>query len=128
MLKLNELMTQSNFSNLVKEIIEGMEDLKANKITVLDLRNIENSICSFFVICEGNSNTQVKAIANSVEKRVREELKDKPWHIEGLDNAEWILMDYVDTVVHVFQPQFRSFYDLESLWGDAEVTELEDKF
>lgn len=128
MLKLNELMTDSNFSPLVNEIIEGMEDLKAKKITVLDMQNIENSICSFFVICEGGSNTQVKAISDSVEKRVRENLEDKPWHVEGLDNAEWILMDYVDTVVHVFQPQTRAFYDLESLWGDAEITALEEKF
>lgn len=121
-------MTETNFSKLVNEIIEGMEDLKAKKITVLDMQNIENSICSFFVICEGNSNTQVKAISDSVEKRVREQLQEKPWHVEGLDNSEWILMDYVDTVVHIFQPQIRAFYDLESLWGDAEITEMEDKF
>ncbi len=121
-------MTQRNFPNLVNEIIEGMEDLKAKKITILDMQNIENSICSFFVICEGSSNTQVKAISDSVEKRVREQLKEKPWHIEGSDNAEWILMDYVDTVVHVFQPQTREFYDLESLWGDAETTVIEEKY
>lgn len=121
-------MTQSNFSNLVNEIIAGMEDLKAKKITVLDLQNIENSICSFFVICEGGSNTQVKAISDSIEKRVRENLSEKPWHVEGADNAEWILMDYVDTVAHVFQPKTREFYDLEGLWGDAETTVLEDKY
>jgi len=118
-------MSQTNFSNLVDEIIEGMDDLKASNITVLDLRNIENSICSFFVIAEGTSNTQVKAISNSVEKRVRENLSEKPWHVEGLENAEWILMDYVDTVVHIFQPETRKFYDLESLWGDAELHNVE---
>lgn len=118
-------MSQKNFPELVEEIIEGMDDLKASNITVLDMRNIENSICSFFVISEGNSNTQVKAISNSVEKRVRENLKDKPWHIEGLENAEWILMDYVDTVVHIFQAETRKFYDLESLWGDAALHVIE---
>ncbi|QNR24936.1 ribosome silencing factor [Croceimicrobium hydrocarbonivorans] len=122
-----DLMSQTNFSNLVDEIVEGMDDLKASNITILDLRNIENSICSFFVIGEGNSNTQVKAISNSVEKRVRENLKDKPWHVEGLENAEWVLMDYVDTVVHIFQPETRKFYDLESLWGDAELHHFEAK-
>ncbi len=118
-------MTQTTFSKLVDEIVEGMDDLKASNITVLDMRNIENSICSFFVIGEGSSNTQVKAISNSVEKRVRENLKEKPWHVEGLENAEWILMDYVDTVVHIFQPATRKFYDLESLWGDAELQIIE---
>ncbi|MCR9154536.1 MAG: ribosome silencing factor [Croceimicrobium sp.] len=118
-------MTQTNFSKLVDEIIEGMDDLKASNITVMDMRTIENSICSFFVIGEGNSNTQVKAISNSVEKRVRENLKDKPWHVEGMENAEWVLMDYVDTVVHIFQPETRKFYDLESLWGDAELQVIE---
>ncbi len=119
------LMTQTNFSKLVDEIIEGMDDLKASNITVMDMRTIENSICSFFVIAEGTSNTQVKAISDSVEKRVRENLNDKPWHIEGQENAEWILMDYVDTVVHIFQPETRKFYDLEILWGDADLQVIE---
>lgn len=118
-------MAQTNFSQLVNEIIEGMDDLKASNITVLDLQNIENSICSYFVIAEGTSNTQVKAISNSVERRVRTNLKDKPWHVEGMENAEWVLMDYVDTVVHIFQPETRKFYDLESLWGDAEFHHFE---
>jgi ribosome-associated protein len=121
-------MTQKNFSQLVNEIVEGMEDLKTENIIILDMRNLENSICSFFVIGEGNSNTQVKAISNSVEKRVRESLKEKPWHTEGLDNSEWVLMDYVDTVVHIFQPEIRKFYDLEGLWGDAELHVMEAKY
>jgi ribosome-associated protein len=120
-------MAKAKFPDLVSKIIEGMENLKAKGITILDLRNIENSICSFFVISEGNSNTQVKAISASVEKTVREELNEKPWHTEGLTNSEWILMDYVDTVVHVFQTETRAFYDLESLWGDGEITHIEDK-
>lgn len=113
---------QVKFSPLVDEIIIGMTDVKAENITVFDMSEIENSVCSYFVICDGNSNTQVKAISNSVEKRVQENLADKPWHVEGRDNSEWVLMDYVNTVAHVFQKQTREFYDLDSLWGDAKIT------
>lgn len=119
-------MAKTQFPDLVSKIVEGMENLKAKGITILDLRNIENSICSFFVISEGNSNTQVKAISESVEKTVHDSLVEKPWHVEGLANSEWILMDYVDVVVHVFQSETRKFYDLESLWGDGDLTYIED--
>lgn len=121
-------MTNGQFSNLVDKIIDGMEDRKAENITVLDLREIENSICEFFIICEGNSNTQVKAIADSIEELVRKELNEKPWHIEGTDTSEWVLMDYVNTVAHVFQKSTREFYDLEGLWGDAQITAIESKY
>lgn len=121
-------MTQVTFSALVDTIVDAMEDLKARNISVLDLREIENSICSFFVIAEGNSNTQVKAINDSIEKKVREKLKEKPWHVEGTGNSEWVLMDYVDTVVHIFLPETRKFYDLEGLWGDAKITQIEEKY
>ena len=115
---------RKTFTVLVDQIIEGINDLKGEKITVLDLRELENSVCDFFVICQGNSNTHVSSIAGSVEKRVREELKEKPWHIEGTTSAEWVLLDYVSVAVHVFQKEIRSFYDLESLWADATVSEL----
>lgn len=113
---------------LIEQIIEGIEDNKGEDITVLDLRNLENSVCDFFVITTGNSSTQVKSIAEAVEKRVREQLGDKPWHVEGADGSEWILMDYVNAVVHVFLSDARSFYDLESLWGDADVHHIETKY
>jgi ribosome-associated protein len=115
---------QSNFTPLVTEIIEGIENVKGQHISVLDLRNLENSVCEFFVICEGTSNTQVSALSNSIEKQVRETLKEKPWHIEGYENSEWVLMDYVDVVVHIFQPEFRTYYDIESLWSDAIVSSI----
>lgn len=117
-------MAIPHFSPLVDTIIEGMDDRKAEKITVLDLSDIENSVCDYFVICEGNSNTQVSAIAGSVEKKVREKTGEKPWHVEGQEQAEWVLVDYVDTVAHVFQRETRAFYDLEGLWGDAKITEI----
>ncbi|MDZ7847720.1 MAG: ribosome silencing factor [Owenweeksia sp.] len=80
------------------------------------------------VICEGTSNTQVKAISNSIEEKVRKTQNEKPWHVEGQDNAEWVLLDYVNIVAHIFLPNTREFYDLEGMWGDAEITVLEENY
>ena len=110
--------------DLISVIIKGIDDVKGEDIQLLDLREIDNTVCDYFVICSGNSNTQVNAISGAVQKTVSKELKDKPWHIEGQSNAEWILMDYVNVVVHVFQKHVREFYDIESLWGDAKITEI----
>ena len=117
--------TAKTFSPLVANVVEGIEEVKGENIAVLDLRNLENSVCDFFVVCEGTSNTQVSAIHNSIEKSVREKSKDKPWHVEGRENSTWILMDYVSTAVHIFQRENREFYDIEGLWGDAEITLIE---
>lgn len=119
---------ETNNDQLIAHIIKGIEEVKGNDIDILDLRDIENTVCDYFIICNGNSNTQVNAIVNSVQKTVSKSLKDKPWHIEGSDNAEWILMDYVNVVVHVFQKHIREYYDIESLWGDAKVTSIETKY
>ena len=114
-------------SELVKKfVVEGLQEIKGQNITVLDLREIENAVTDFFIIAEGNSNTQLNSLADSVHKVVRENVGDKPWHIEGRDNSEWVLMDYVTVVVHVFQKGIREFYDLEGLWGDAEITIIEN--
>ena len=114
-------------SELVKKfVVEGLQEIKGQNITVLDLREIENAVTDFFIIAEGNSNTQVNSLADSVHKVVRENVGDKPWHIEGRDNSELVLMDYVTVVVHVFQKGIREFYDLEGLWGDAEITIIEN--
>ena len=120
-------MTQrnSNADQLITTIISGIEDVKGKEIILLDLREIENTVCDYFIICEGTSNTQVNAIVSSIQKQVSKNTKDKPWHIEGTDNAEWILMDYVNVVVHVFQKHIREYYDIESLWGDAITTQIE---
>ncbi|EMQ96564.1 MULTISPECIES: ribosome silencing factor [Xanthomarina] len=119
---------ESNADLLIATILSGIEDVKGEDINILDLRDIENTVCDYFIICEGNSNTQVNAIVNSIQKKVSKELKDKPWHIEGEDNAEWVLMDYVNIVVHVFQKHIREYYDIESLWGDAKTTVVETKY
>ena len=109
---------------LVEEIILGIENVKGEKINQLDLRELDNTPCDYFIVCSGNSNTQVSAIVNSVLKTVSKSLQEKPYHTEGLDNAEWVLIDYVNVVVHVFQKQYREFYKLEELWGDAKQTKI----
>ncbi len=119
---------KSNADQLITVILDGIEDVKGQDINILDLRDIENTVCDYFVICEGTSNTQVNAIVNSIQKKVSKTLKDKPWHIEGQDNAEWVLMDYVNVVVHVFQKHIREYYDIESLWGDAVTTEVKSSY
>ena len=113
---------------LISVVISSIEDVKGKEISILDLRDIENTVCDYFIICEGTSNTQVNAISNSIQKKVSKELKDHPWHVEGEDNAEWILLDYVNVVVHVFQKHIREYYDIESLWGDAKTTLIETSY
>lgn len=122
-------MTKKTVSTdvLLTNIIKGIEEVKGNDIEILDLRAIDTAVCDYFVICNGTSNTQVNAIVNSVQKIVSKELKDKPWHIEGTENAEWVLMDYVSIVVHVFQKEIREYYNIEGLWGDAKITTLANK-
>lgn len=116
---------QAETDQLITQIIQGIENVKGQDIEILDLRDIENTVCDYFIICNGTSNTQVNAIVNSIQKYVSKSLKEKPWHIEGSDNAEWILMDYVHVVVHVFQKHIREFYDIEGLWGDAKSVKIE---
>ncbi len=115
----------TNTDELISVIIKGIEDTKGENIQLLDLRHIENAVCDYFLICSGNSNTQVNAIAGTVHKVVSKELREKPWHTEGESNAEWILMDYVSVAVHIFQKQAREFYDIENLWGDAKITKFD---
>ncbi len=113
---------------LVTQIIAGIEDVKGNDITILDLRDIENTVTSYFIICNGTSNTQVKAIVNAVQRNVSKTLKENAWHVEGNEQAEWVLLDYVDVVVHVFQKHIRDYYDLEGLWGDAKTTVIQSTY
>jgi ribosome-associated protein len=113
---------------LIALILHGIEEVKGLEINLLDLRDIENTVCDYFVICNGTSNTHVNAIVNSIQKTVSKGIKDKPWHVEGSENAEWVLLDYVNVVVHVFQKHVRDFYDIEGLWGDAKVTMVESSF
>ncbi len=111
---------------LIEKIIEAIQDTKGEDVMIFDLSKIENSVAETFIICSANSNTQVSAIAGNIEKKVRNELKERPWHVEGTDNALWVLVDYVSVVVHVFQRHIREFYEIEELWGDAIITKIED--
>ena len=118
----------SSTDELISLIVQAIEDIKGQNISLLDLRNIENTVCDYFIICNGNSNTQVNAIVSSVQKNVSKNIREKPYQIEGIENAEWVLMDYVNVVVHVFQKHKREYYDIENLWGDAKITEIETSY
>jgi ribosome-associated protein len=107
-------------------VVRGMQEKKASDIVVMDLRKVRNAVADFFVICSGNSDKQLDAIAESVDDEVYKSLKEEPWHKEGKNNKEWVLLDYTNVVAHVFKKERRSFYALEKLWGDAEITEIED--
>lgn len=116
------LNNNDNASSLIDEIIKGIENVKGEEIQIMDLNNIENTPCKYFIICSGNSNTQVMAIVNSIIKKVSKKIQEKPLHTEGLEAAEWVLIDYINVVVHVFQRKTREFYNIEELWGDAKST------
>ena len=119
---------KASADELITLIIAGIEEVKGIDINLLDLRDIENTVCDYFVICNGTSNTHVNAIVSSIQKTVSKSIKDKPWHVEGADNAELALMDNVNVAVHVFQKHIREFYDIEGLWGDAKVTMVESSY
>lgn len=104
---------------LVDAIIQGIQEVKGRDIVHLDLREVPNAVCDHFIVCHGDSATQVEAISRSVIEFARKKAKEKPWHTEGERNAEWILMDFVDVVVHIFHRAKREHYGLEHLWADA---------
>lgn len=115
---------EESASSLIDEIIRGIENVKGEEIKIMNFTNIENTPFNFFIICSGNSNTQVVAIVSSILKKVSKKIQEKPLHVEGLDGAEWVLIDYVNVVVHVFQRKTREFYNIEELWGDAISTSI----
>lgn len=107
-------------------IVKGMQEKKATDILVMDLREIKNAVADFFIICSGNSDKQLNAIADSVDEFVYKHIEEKVWHMEGKNNKEWMLLDYISVVAHIFRKDRREFYGLEKLWGDAKTTEIED--
>jgi len=114
---------QQDTEELNPLIIDAIQDIKGKNIVSLDLRNLAEAPADFFIICEGDSTTQVSALAGNVIKRVKDELGVIPGNREGMINAKWVLEDYFNTIVHIFYPETRQFYDLEDLWNDAEITE-----
>jgi ribosome-associated protein len=117
---------KTNSSILSQHIVEGILERKGLNVLVLDLRKVSNAVCDYFIICEGTSNTHVEAVAESAIDFVREKLHQKPFHKEGFGSSEWILIDYFDVIVHVFQKHTRDFYRLEDLWADAEFTQIKE--
>jgi ribosome-associated protein len=111
---------------LIEKVTEGIQEKKGKNITVVDLTSIENTICKYFIICQGNSPNQVGAIVDSIKDSVRKGINVKPFAIDGLKNAEWVAMDYADILVHIFQPEIRTFYNLEHLWADAKLITVPD--
>jgi ribosome-associated protein len=115
-----------NSEKLSEAIVKGMQEKKGFDIVVMDLRKVKNAVADFFVICSGNSDKQLDAISDSIDEYVFKKVKENPWHSEGKNNKEWMLLDYINVVAHVFKKEKRNFYALEKLWGDAEITEIED--
>lgn len=111
---------------LSQVVIEGMQEKKGSDIVLIDLKSLQTAVADYFVICTGTSDTQVDAISESVERLVQKKLNDTPRHVEGRQNKEWILIDYVDVVVHIFKSEKREFYGLENLWGDAQIIHIEE--
>lgn len=122
---MNKVLSNNNL--LLENIIEGIMEKKGHEIVDIDLSRLQNAICDHFVICHADSNTQVNAIADSVEKKVKENLNQNAGHREGIENAMWVLIDFNDIIVHIFQKQYRDYYKLEELWGDAQLIKIEDK-
>lgn len=112
--------------DLISLIVEGIQNKKGHKVTIADMSGIDGTICNYFVICQGNTPTQVDAIADSVWELLLEKRNLKPFAIDGVRNAQWIVMDYGEVMLHIFIPEARSFYNLENLWADATLTEIAD--
>lgn len=117
-----EQVPSSELSHLV---VHGMQEKKAEDVVLVDLREVKHAVADFFVICSGNSDTQIEAIADSVEDEVKKATRQSPWKREGREHCEWVLIDYVDVVAHVFNKEKRKYYGLEELWGDAQITHME---
>ena len=117
---------ENNTELLIDKIVKGIQEKKGHDIVIIDLQDIEDTVCKTFVICTGNSPSQVQALADSVSETARREAQSKPTAVDGLRQSMWVAMDYVDVIVHIFLPDMRDFYDIEHLWADARLTEIED--
>ena len=119
-------LVRQDSDTLAEVVVRGMQERKGTDIVVLNLKELKNAVADYFVICSANSDTQLDAVARSVEEEVEKLTGQSPWQTEGRTNREWVLLDYVDVVVHVFLRDRRQFYALEELWGDAEFTYIEE--
>jgi len=124
---MNKPTKSTEVEQLINAIVEGIQRVKGIDIVKIDLTKINHTECNYFIICHGNSNTQVNAIAHSVEDTAIELANEKAWHTDGYQNATWILLDYANIMVHVFQKEARQFYDLENLWADAHIEYIKEE-
>jgi len=124
---MDKSVKETETEQLIDAIVEGIQRKKGIDIIKIDLTKINHTECKYFIICHGNSNTQVDAIAHSVEDTIEELLNEKAWHIDGYRNSLWILLDYADVMVHIFQKDSRKFYDLENLWADAHIELIKEE-
>lgn len=109
---------------LADSVIKGLQEKKGNEIVCLDLRHLRGAVADIFIVCHGDSSTQVDGLAKSVEKVVHSEINEWPTYIEGTQNAQWVLIDYINVVVHIFQRDQRDYYGIERLWADAEIKKI----
>lgn len=123
---MKKTLKKAETEQLIDAIVEGIQRKKGIDLIKIDLTKINHTECKYFIICHGNSNTQVDAIAHSVEQTVEELINEKAWHKDGYRNSMWILLDYADIMVHVFQKESRNFYDLENLWADANIETIKE--
>lgn len=127
MIKEKSTALDSKYKNELNDnIIDAIQDIKGKNIVIIDLKSIGEAPADYFIVCEGESTTQVKAIADNIEKKIKQNLSTSPSHLEGAQHANWILVDYFNTVVHVFHPETRAFYEIEDLWSDGEIIEVEN--
>lgn len=124
---MNESVKETETEQLIDAIVEGIQRKKGIDIVKIDLTKINHTECKYFIICHGNSNTQVDAIAHSVEDTIEEIINENAWHKDGYKNSIWILLDYADIMVHIFQKEARQFYDLENLWADAHIELIKEE-
>ena len=123
---MQQLKDEVSSKDLSNQVVEGMLEKKALDVVVMDLRKVKHAIADYFIICSGNSDTQIEAISDSIEEQVHKFSKQNPWRREGRENKEWILLDYVDVVAHIFNKEKREFFGLEELWGDAKIERISE--
>ncbi len=124
---MTKIKKQLKSDELTDLIVKGIQEKKGLNIVQLDLKGLSGAVTDYFIVCEANSTTQIGAIKDSIQEEVQKASGEKPWHVEGTSNLEWVLIDYVNVVAHVFQPEQREFYDIEGLWADAKIKKIKDK-
>ena len=117
--------TRNPVTLLASHAVDAVLEKKARDIVLMDMRQV-SGVADIFILCTGDSDLQIRAIVEGVRERIRENCDERPWHVEGTEHYQWVLLDYVDLVVHVFTPEKRGYYDLERLWGDAPTEEIEE--